>query len=195
LRLKRYYLFHKPHKVLCQFTSEGTSKTTLSHFLDVPADVYPLGRLDEDSEGLLLLSSERSLMKPYSEKGTEKEYWVQVEGMPKKEDLEALTRGIQLNIKGKPQVLRAKFAGIFEEARPKVAERDPPIRQRQHIPDCWLKIVLNEGKNRQIRRMTAAIGFPTLRLIRVRIGQISLAGLGLGEFMETDRNHFLKALG
>lgn len=181
--------------MLCQFTAEGSTKSTLAHFLDVPSNVYPLGRLDEDSEGLLLLSSERTLMKPYSEKGTEKEYWVQVEGMPTEASLVQLTKGIQLIIKGKKQLLRARFAGVFEEARQLVPERDPPIRQRQHIPDCWLKIVLNEGKNRQIRRMTAAIGFPTLRLIRVRIGQVTLGQLGPGEMVETDRNHFLKAFG
>lgn len=189
----RYYLFHKPYRVLCQFSRTGTDKRTLADFLDLPSDVYPFGRLDEDSEGLLLLSSERTLTSKYSSSGTEKEYWVQVEGQVEQDALEQLKTGVKVRIKGKPYRLKAESAKEDESLRILVPDRVPPIRYRKSVPDSWLRITLTEGKNRQIRRMTAAIGYPTLRLMRYRIGALNLDRLKEGECLELSRHEFLKA--
>lgn len=190
--MDRYFLLYKPFQVWCQFSREGTDKRVLGDVFPFPGEVYPLGRLDEDSEGALLLSSERSLMSRYTNGKTEKEYWVQVEGMATPEMCRLLEQGVVVRIKGKEEFLKAKRAQLLEH--PELPERHPPIRFRKEIPDSWVSIVLTEGKNRQIRRMTAAVGFPTLRLVRYRIGQLTVSGMQSGEVRELSRNEFLKGL-
>ncbi len=176
--MSRLIVFNKPFRVLCQF-SASEQKRTLADFITVP-DVYPAGRLDYDSEGLLLLTDDgvlqARLTQPASK--TRKTYLVQVEGAPTMADVAQLEAGIVL--KDGP-TLPAQ-ADIIEP--PAIWERHPPIRQRREIPDTWLRITLTEGRNRQVRRMTAALGFPTLRLIRWQIGDWSLADLMPGEYRE-----------
>lgn len=168
---------HKPYGVLSQFTPEpGSRWRTLAEF-GLPRDVYPLGRLDADSEGLLLLTDESGLnarlLDP--ERGHPREYWVQVERLPDEAALARLAAGVVLD--GRPT--RPCRARRLDPA-PALPPRDPPVRFRKNVPDCWLALELTEGRNRQVRRMTAAVGHPTLRLVRARIGTLTLAGLGLG---------------
>ena len=174
--------FHKPFGVISQFTPDGSNHRTLADF-DFPPAVYPIGRLDADSEGLLLLSDEarwtERILDP--ELGHEREYWVQVEGVPTSEALERLAGG--LIIQGR-RTLPCKVR--LHEEPPQTLPRNPPIRFRKTVPDSWLSIVLNEGKNRQVRRMTAAVGYPTLRLIRVRIGRLWLGDLGPGTWRQVE---------
>ena len=167
---------YKPYGVLSQFTPEpGSRWRTLAEFT-LPSQVYPLGRLDADSEGLLLLSDEPGLNTRLLDpaRGHRREYWVQVERVPTPESLNTLAQGV---------VLRGERTRPCEVRRldplPPLPERDPPVRFRKQVPDAWLSLVLTEGKNRQVRRMTAAIGHPTLRLHRAAIGRLELAQLGL----------------
>jgi 23S rRNA pseudouridine2457 synthase len=174
--------FNKPWGVLSQFTSDGSPNRPLAGF-NFPKGVYPVGRLDADSEGLLLLSDEPEwndwLLNPRH--AHSREYWAQVERIPTPETLDALSRG--LVIQGRRTLpCRARFL----DPQPVVAPRDPPIRFRKSVPDCWIALELVEGKNRQVRRMTAAIGHPTLRLIRVRIGRLGLGTLAAGQWMILD---------
>jgi 23S rRNA pseudouridine2457 synthase len=172
--------FHKPYGVLSQFTPDGSANRTLTEFR-FPKDVYAIGRLDSDSEGLLLFTDEPGLNTRllHPRHGHEREYWAQVEGIPTAESLARLSRG--LVIQGHPTLpCQARLL----DPQPIMAPRVPPIRFRKSVPDCWISLELMEGKNRQVRRMTAAIGHPTLRLLRVRIGQFHLGGLGPGEWQE-----------
>jgi 23S rRNA pseudouridine2457 synthase len=173
---------HKPYGVLSQFTPEvGSRWRTLADF-GLPPDVYPLGRLDADSEGLLLLSDEPGLntrlLDP--QHAHRREYWVQVERVPSRDALTRLARGgIELrNHRSLPCRVR------LLDSAPNVLPRDPPIRFRKNVPDAWLALEIIEGKNRQVRRMTAAAGHPTLRLIRVRIGNFPLGNLPTGKWRE-----------
>jgi 23S rRNA pseudouridine2457 synthase len=174
--------FHKPYGVLSQFTPEpGSRWRTLADF-GLPPDVYPLGRLDADSEGLLLLSDEAGLNTRLLDPGRahRREYWAQVEGVPDAAALGRLARGgIDL---GGYRTLPCR-ARLLDPA-PQVPPRDPPIRFRKHVPDTWLALELIEGKNRQVRRMTAAVGHPTLRLIRVCIGAFPLGDLAPGDWRD-----------
>jgi 23S rRNA pseudouridine2457 synthase len=178
----QYYLFYKPFRVLCQFSPEG-GKQTLADYLNVPRDVYPVGRLDYDSEGLLLLTNDKSLNAQllHPQRAHERVYWVQVEGAVTPDALERLNKGVVINIDGKQhKTLPAKARLITEE--PDLPPRNPPIRFRQHIPVSWISLSLTEGKNRQVRRMTAAVGFPTLRLVRWQIRAATIRGLLPGEY-------------
>jgi 23S rRNA pseudouridine2457 synthase len=170
--------FHKPYGVLSQFTGDGSPNRPLAEF-GFPKNVYPIGRLDADSEGLLLLSDEAAwndlLLHPRH--AHEREYWAQVEQIPAAEPLEKLSRG--LVIQGH-QTLPCR--AWLLEPQPEIAPRVPPIRFRKSVPDCWIGLELVEGKNRQVRRMTAAIGHPTLRLLRVRIGKFLLGDLPAGQW-------------
>lgn len=181
ISLNHYFIVHKPFNVLSQFTShEG--KKTLKDIFDVPANVYPVGRLDYDSEGLLILTDDKKLnnhlLNPFY--AHEREYWVQVENKVTQEAIEKLKKGIGITINGKMHLTKPCSAQIISHP-PEVAERIPPIRLRKNIPVSWLKIILTEGKNRQVRKMTAAAGFPTLRLIRYRIENITIDKLLPGE--------------
>ena len=175
--------FNKPHGVLSQFTdkgTEGSKRPTLSAYIDVPG-VYPAGRLDRDSEGLLLLTDDGRLQARIADPKhkVEKTYWAQVEGLPEEAALEAFRTGLDLK-DGRTRPAKVRRMDPPEN----LWERDPPIRYRKSVPDSWLEVTLNEGKNRQVRRMTAAIGHPTLRLIRWRIGDCTLDGILPGAWRE-----------
>ena len=173
----RYLLFNKPYGVLSQFTDEGTGHPTLKHYIDVP-DVYAAGRLDRDSEGLLLLTDDGSLIKRLTDPKhhIEKTYWVMVEGDPAPEKLAQLEKGIRLK---DSLTLPAKARTLPE---PDLPLRAKPVTP--HGPTAWIEIRLREGKKRQIRHMTAAVGLPTLRLVRVAIGPIRLGKLEPGKWRE-----------
>ena len=167
--------FNKPYGVLSQFTPEGRWRG-LKEFIDIPG-VYVAGRLDADSEGLLLLTNDGKLQARIADPRfkMEKIYWVQVEGVPDEAALDALRRGVQLN-DGPTRPARARLM----DPPPGLWERDPPVRFRQAIPTSWIELAIKEGRNRQVRRMTAAVGYPTLRLIRAAIGPYTLDGLAPG---------------
>ena len=174
---EKYIAFNKPYGCLCQFTGEEGA-LTLSAF-GLPKNVYAAGRLDKDSEGLLILTSDgvfnQRVTNPKSNK--EKTYWVQVERVPDNESLKKLQRGVIIK-SGKTLPCSARLID------PEIDPRDPPVRFRKNVPTAWLEIKLSEGKNRQVRRMTAAIGHPTLRLIRVAIGKCQLGELAPGAYKE-----------
>lgn len=170
--------FNKPYGVLSQFTEDSSGNRPLSQF-GFPRDVYPLGRLDADSEGLLLLTDEPGLntrlLAP--EQAHARVYWAQVERIPSPEDLARLSRGVTIQSR-----TTLPCRAWMLKPQPAVPERTPPIRFRKNVPTCWIGLELIEGKNRQVRRMTAAVGHPTLRLIRVRIGQFAIGGLPAGQW-------------
>lgn len=173
-------LFNKPYGILCQFTDRGTAgstRPTLSGFIDVPG-MYPAGRLDLDSEGLLLLTDDGRLQARIADPRFKmpKSYLVQVEGDVAESALDALRQGVLL----KDGLTRP--AEVERIADPELWPRDPPVRFRKSVPDCWLKLTIREGRNRQVRRMTAAVGHPTLRLVRWSIGDWSLDGIQPGEW-------------
>jgi 23S rRNA pseudouridine2457 synthase len=184
--------FYKPFGVLSQFTDDGSPNRALAEF-GFPKNVYPIGRLDADSEGLLLLSDEpawnEKLLHPRH--AHEREYWAQVEKIPTPESLKKLEKGVLVQgrktlpcrawiLEPKPEVGSSRCDD--RTAQRAVPTRNPPIRFRKSVPDCWIGLELVEGKNRQVRRMTAAIGHPTLRLVRVRIGNFRLGGLPPGQW-------------
>ena len=170
--------FNKPFGVISQFTPDGSPNRTLAEF-DFPKNVYSLGRLDADSEGLLLLSDEAGLNDRllHPRNAHRREYWVQVEKIPDTTALDQLSRGVVIQGR-KTLPCRAWLL----HPQPQIPERNPPIRFRKKVPTSWIALELNEGKNRQVRRMTAAVGHPTLRLIRVRIGDLPVGDLRAGEW-------------
>lgn len=181
--MTRVILFNKPYDVLSQFTDKGTEgspRRTLSDFIDVP-NVYAAGRLDRDSEGLMVLTDDGKLQAKISNPRHKmaKTYWVQVEGEPDKAALEALRRGVEL----KDGLTRPAEAQRID-APADLWPRTPPVRFRKSVPDCWIALTIREGRNRQVRRMTAAVGHPTLRLIRAQIGAWSLDGLETGKWRD-----------
>ncbi len=170
--------FNKPYGVLSQFTSDGSPNRTLAEF-DFPKHVYPIGRLDADSEGLILLSDEAGLNQKllHPRHAHEREYWAQVERIPSPDALRKLETGVVVQGR-KTRQCRAWLL----DPQPDVPPRDPPIRSRKTVSTAWIGLEMIEGKNRQVRRMTASIGHPTLRLIRVRIGKVTVAGISPGQW-------------
>ncbi len=173
--------FNKPFGVICKFTPEP-GRPTLADYIKIP-DVYPAGRLDTDSEGLLLLTDDGVLQTRIADPSHKiaKVYWAQVEGAPTEDALSALRGGVNLG----DFVTQPAGARLIDEPH-NLWPRDPPIRYRAKIPTAWLEITLREGKNRQVRRMTARVGFPTLRLVRARIGRVSVESLPQGTWREID---------
>ena len=174
----RYLIFYKPYDVLSQFSNTEHGHTTLKSFISVPG-IYPVGRLDRDSEGLLLLTDDGQLQHRLCHPRFRhpRTYWAQVERIPDVDSLERLRQGITLR-----NYTTLPTQATLLSAAPPLPPRIPPIRFRKHIPTAWLQLTLREGKNRQVRRMTAAIGFPTLRLVRVSIGHLHLGNLQPGQW-------------
>ena len=174
---------------MSQFSEEGDKETLASFFKNIKKDVYPVGRLDYDSEGLLLLTNDKALnhrlLNPLFIH--ERTYWVQVEGIPTETGLQLLRKGTFINIDGKQYKTKsAKVTWMQEESF--LPPRNPPIRYRENIPTSWLSITLTEGKNRQVRKMTASVNLPTLRLIRQSIGKVTLDGMQPGEIKKADHD-------
>lgn len=174
----QYLIFYKPYNVLSQFSDRQGDRATLKDFIDIP-NVYPVGRLDRDSEGLVLLTNHGRLQHRLSDPkyGHARTYWVQVERIPDDAALQKLAQGVV--IQGR-RTLPATVQRLGQP--PQLPSRDPPVRYRKSVPTDWLELVLREGRNRQVRRMTAAVGHPTLRLIRVAIGHLTLQGLAPGQW-------------
>jgi len=189
----KYFIFYKPYQVLTQFTSsDGRASLSLFNF---PKGCYPVGRLDYNSEGLLIITNDKSLNRKllnpkFRHRRT---YYVQVEGIPSGTDLEQLSKGVEINIDGK---LYRTLPAVVEviEREPNLPERIPPIRFRKNIPTTWLSITLMEGKNRQVRKMTAKIGYPTLRLVRYSIEKLNIDGFGSGEIRRINKDKIIKLL-
>lgn len=180
----RYIIFYKPYGVLSQFTKDTPTRRTLKDYIQIP-DVYPVGRLDWDSEGLLLLTNHGQLQHRLSHPQFkhERTYWVQVERIPDACAIAKLQAGVEIQ---DYCTQRAKVRLLLPE--PPLPERDPPIRFRKNVPTAWLELTLTEGKNRQVRRMTAAVGFPTLRLIRVSIAHLRLDDLQPGQWRDLNQS-------
>ncbi len=177
-----YIAFYKPYGVLSQFTAEHPSQRTLADYLDLPSDVYPIGRLDKDSEGLLLLTNDNrfkhTLLDPQHK--VPKRYLCQLEGDITDEAIHTLRKGVRIVVRKQPY--RTLPAEVYRIDPPDLPERQPPIRYRKSVPTSWIAIVLREGKNRQIRKMCARVGFPVLRLIRVGVGNYTMQGLQPGQW-------------
>ncbi len=186
--MHQYYVVYKPYLVLSQFTSEA-GKRTLKDFFPVPGDCYPVGRLDHDSEGLLILTNDPALNHRllHPRFAHEREYWVQVEGAIAPATIQALQAGVTISVDGRDYRTKPCIVSVFEKV-PSVPDRLPPIRYRAQLPTTWIRMLLREGKNRQVRKMTAKAGYPTLRLIRHSIEKLSLNGLGPGEMRSLDRS-------
>ena len=182
-------LFNKPYGVLSQFTSDGGRWQTLAAYINIP-DVYAAGRLDADSEGLLLLTDNGALQAAIAgpQSHVTKTYWAQVEGVADTSSMAQLKRGVTLN-DGPAKAVKASLLDVTEPW-----PRDPPIRVRKSIPDSWIELCIDEGRNRQVRRMTAAVGLPTLRLIRVAVGPWRVEGLALGQLRTLSDDEAFAAL-
>ena len=189
-----YFIVYKPYKVLTQF-SPSENKETLANYFQVPKDVYPVGRLDYDSEGLLILSNDASLnhrlLHPSSKH--ERGYWVQVEGMANNEAIQKLQSGVVISVDGKKHVTQPCKARLIIQP-PTLQERIPPIRFRKEIPTSWISLTLYEGKNRQIRKMTASVGLPTLRLVRYRIEKIMVENMLPGDMIQYNKEDIYQLL-
>ena len=191
----KYYLLHKPYGMLSQFTREGGHPSLADVDFEWPSDVYSVGRLDTDSEGLLLLTNDKrlnsELLSP--ENGHPRTYHAQVEGEPSFKDIRTLQAPMKLRVKGRDFTTKPCKASVLEP-QPSYPDRNPPIRYRKNVPDTWISITLTEGKNRQVRKMTAQAGLPTLRLIREAIGPFKLKGLGAGKVKEIEAEDIHKLI-
>lgn len=192
--MHQYYIIYKPYLVLSQFSSVD-GKQCLADYFKVPKNVYPIGRLDYDSEGMLLLSNDatlnhRLLHPSFKHNRT---YWVQVDGAITASAIAQLQQGVTINVDGKMHHTLPCLAEIFPD-EPVVPERFPPIRVRQHIPAPWISLTLQEGKNRQVRKMTAQVGFPTLRLVRYSIEQLTIGTLQPGQMLEISKKTIYKKI-
>jgi 23S rRNA pseudouridine2457 synthase len=189
-----YYLIYKPYLMLSQFSKEGDKLTLADMEFDFPSDVYPVGRLDADSEGLLLLTSDKQLnhrlLNPKFRHN--RTYYVQVDGALTIEACQQLSDGVTISVDGKKYATLPATAQPLDE--PSLPDRNPPIRYRANIPTSWLAISLHEGKNRQVRKMTAAVGFPTLRLVRWAIEGLTAQGMQPGDVRELSRADIMRGL-
>ncbi|MCO6478212.1 MAG: pseudouridine synthase [Phaeodactylibacter sp.] len=193
--MERYFIIYKPYGVLSQFTREHPGHRTLGELFQFPKDVYPVGRLDQDSEGLLIITNDKRLnhllLDPsYAHSRT---YLVQVEGEPQKEDLGKLRKGVRIRVGKKEYTTLPAQARLLPQPPP-APERDPPIRVRKTVPDSWIELELQEGKNRQVRRMCAKIGFPVLRLIRSKIERLEARDMQVGEVREMEKKEIYRLL-
>ena len=190
----RYFLVHKPFNYLSQFSKEVPEHLTLADIGDFPKEVYPVGRLDRDSEGLLLLTDDKklnhTLLNP--EFRHPRTYWVQVEGAITQKTLDELRAGVDIRINKKTHRTLPAEVIILDDTSV-LEERDPPIRFRANIPTTWIQLTLIEGKNRQVRRMCAKVGFPVLRLVRMSIGRLHLKEIARGAFVEIGREEVYEA--
>ncbi len=192
----QYYIIYKPFGMLSQFSREHESHLTLADLeMDFDKDIYPVGRLDKDSEGLLILTNDKkltdALLNPKNKHW--RTYWVQVDNIPTKQAIQQLNQGVDIKLKKK--IYRTQPAKVhLLNTVPNLPERTPPIRYRKEIPTAWLQISLIEGKNRQVRRMTASVGFPTLRLVRSKIVDLSLQDMVPGEVRPLDKTTMYKLL-
>ncbi len=181
----RHFIHHKPYGYLCQFVCELPKKKLVGQLYDFPEGTMAIGRLDEQSEGLLLLTTDGVVSEQIRSRNTEKEYYAQVDGLIDEEAIEQLRQGVEIGIRDVKYI--TKPCKVFRlESDPEFAPRTRKIRDERHGPTSWVSITLTEGKFRQVRKMTAAAGFPTLRLVRVRIGNILLGDLQAGEVMEVE---------
>jgi 23S rRNA pseudouridine2457 synthase len=192
--MQHYFIIYKPYMVLSQFSAQQ-NKQTLADYFNVPTDVYPVGRLDEDSEGLLLLTNDtrlnHQLLNPQF--AHEREYWAQVDGSITESALTQLETGVDISIDGKAYKTKPCKAILFD-SDPALPTRVPPIRYRKNIAAPWIKLILAEGKNRQVRKMTAKVGYPTLRLVRHRIEELTLNTMQPGEMISLPKNTVYKKL-
>lgn len=189
--MPQYFVIYKPYGILSQFSGD---QHTLKDVAPFPKEVYPVGRLDKDSEGLLLITDDKPLnhylLNPKF--GHKRTYLAQVEGIPDKEALERLASGVEISVDGKPYFTKKAMAAMAENIQ--LPDRDPPIRYRKNVPDSWLKLELTEGKNRQVRKMTAAVGFPTLRLVRWSMEQLTIECFEVGEVREYSQQDIFNLL-
>lgn len=182
----RHFLIHKPYGYLSQFVYElKRNKKLIGELYDFPPNTMAIGRLDEDSEGLLLLTTDGMMSEIVRSKKVEKEYYVQVDGIITQEAIDILKEGVQIGFNGKKYTTKKCQAFILETI-PELGERGKKIRDERHGPTSWISVTINEGKFRQVRKMTSAVGFPTLRLVRIRVGNILLDDLKAGEVKEVD---------
>jgi len=188
----RYFMVYKPYGMLSQFSGEGN---TLGKLGDFPTDVYPVGRLDKDSEGLLIITNDKSLNHRLLDpmQGHKREYYVQVEGDVSKEALHRLESGVQIQV-DKRHYRTKKAVATQLNTHPELPERIPPVRFRKTVPDTWISLILVEGKNRQVRKMTAAVGYPTLRLVRWAIEGLTIEGFLPGQVTELTRKGIYSSL-
>ncbi|MDN3203821.1 pseudouridine synthase [Algoriphagus sediminis] len=191
--MARYFIIYKPFGVLSQFRGEGQ---TLASLFSFPKDVYPVGRLDKDSEGLLLITNDKflnhQLLNPRF--GHQRTYLAQVEGIPDEKAIRDLEQGVEIKVDGKLYKTKLAIAKLRAEI-PELPDRNPPIRYRKNVPDSWIELTLIEGKNRQVRKMTAAVGFPTLRLVRWSLEKLTIEGFESGEVREMDQKTIYHQLG
>jgi 23S rRNA pseudouridine2457 synthase len=184
--MHQHFIIHKPYGYLSQFIYElKRTKKLLGELYNFPSGTMAIGRLDEDSEGLLLLTTDGMMSEIVRSKKVEKEYYVQVDGIINQDAIEKLKNGVEIGFNGKKYITKKCQAGILETI-PEFGERAKKIRDERHGPTSWLTITINEGKFRQVRKMTSAVGFPTLRLVRIRVGNVYLNDLKAGEVQEVD---------
>jgi 23S rRNA pseudouridine2457 synthase len=191
----RYFVIYKPFEMVSQFTKEGNNKTLANLNYSFPKDVYPVGRLDADSEGLLLLTNDKMINHIFLDPKYKhnRTYLAQVDGAFTEEAKTKLEKGVSISVDGKEyKTLPAKITLVNE---PDLPERNPPIRFRKNIPTTWVELTLQEGKNRQVRKMTAAVGFPTLRLVRIAIEKIVIGKMQPGQIREIKKEEILDLLG
>lgn len=196
--LPRYFLINKPYDMLSQFTREVPEHRVLGDLHDFPPDVYPVGRLDRDSEGLLILTNDKRLNEAllHPSRKHPRSYWVQVEGVPTAQALSELSKGVDIRIKGKVHHCAPVVPRLLTQAEcDAIPDRNPPVRFRKSVPDTWIELRLTEGKNRQVRRMCAAVGFPVLRLRRVAIEALQISDIGEGSVREVKRDWLLPKIG